>query len=182
MKLLLFCVESNKQKQTDWMYIESLIRHLYVEDKSIVRRAIFMNSRSNYNSRKVQQEIKQYSKCGYSSVTVIYCIDTDHYETDVTQKNELNDIVQYCRSGEFELVWFCHDIEEVMWGRSVSEKEKVALATKFVKSNQYEHIDQEKLRQDRYQKGNSNLVDVLNKYYKPKAKVKFDRYPNKKRS
>ena len=36
MKLLLFCVESNKLKQIDWIYIESLIRHFYIEDRDVV--------------------------------------------------------------------------------------------------------------------------------------------------
>ena len=89
MRLILFCVESNKQKQIDWIYISSLIRWFFDDDKSLVRRPVFMNGRSNYNARKVQKEIAGYSKGGYDSVTVVYCVDTDHYETDRNQKNEL---------------------------------------------------------------------------------------------
>lgn len=62
MKLLLFCVESNKLKQIDWIYIESLIRHFYIEDRDVVRRPVFMNGRSNYASGKVQREIQSYHK------------------------------------------------------------------------------------------------------------------------
>ena len=41
MKLLLFCVESNKLKQIDWIYIESLIRHFFIEDRDVVRQPVF---------------------------------------------------------------------------------------------------------------------------------------------
>jgi len=36
MKLLLFCVESNKQEQIDWIYIESVIKHVFIDDRTIV--------------------------------------------------------------------------------------------------------------------------------------------------
>ena len=126
MKLLLFCVESNKQEQIDWLYIESMVKHMFVENNNIVRRPIFMNSRSRYNSAKVLKEISRYRSTSYESISVIFCVDTDKYEANANQKKEFESIVKYCSANDYDLVWFCHDIEEVCIGHSVSDSEKKA--------------------------------------------------------
>ena len=169
MKLLLFCVESNKQEQIDWLYIESIVKYMFVEDNNIVRRPVFMNSRSRYNSAKVQKEITRYRSTSYESVSVVYCVDTDKYETDTNQKKELENIVKYCATNDYDLVWFCHDIEEVCVGHSVPDSEKKAYATRFVAKEEYKIIDKNKLMNKAYSKGFSNFVTVVSKYLTMKS-------------
>lgn len=164
MKLLLFCVESNKQEQIDWLYIESMIKHMFVLDNNIVRRPVFMNSRTRYNSVKVQKEISRYRNTSYESVSIIYCVDTDKYETNADQKREFENIVKYCSANDYDLVWFCHDIEEVCIGHSVSDSEKKAYATRFVAKEEYRIIDKNKLKKKEYFKGYSNFITVVSKY------------------
>ena len=164
MKLLLFCVESNKQEQIDWIYIESVIKHVFIDERTIVRRPLFMNSRSRYNNPKVLREIKRYQTASYDSVHVIYCVDTDKIETNIDQKKQFEEITKFCSENGFELVWFCHDIEEVFLGYSVSDSEKKASATRFVSNEDYKKISIKKLKRSDYHKGNSNLLTVLEKY------------------
>ncbi len=164
MKLLLFCVESNKLKQIDWIYIESLIRHFYIEDRDVVRRPVFMNGRSNYASGKVQKEIQSNHKKGYTNIHVLFCVDTDHYEMNTDQKTELERIVAFCKSNRYELIWFCHDIEEVLIGRSVPDSEKLAFAKRFANLELYKKIDERKLTKAAYHKGYSNIKTVLDKF------------------
>ena len=164
MKLLLFCVESNKQEQIDWLYIESMIKHMFVMDNNIVRRPVFMNSRTRYNSVKVQKEISRYQSTSYESVSVIYCVDTDKYEIDANQKREFENILKYCADNDYDLVWFCHDIEEVFIGHSVSDSEKKACATRFVAKEEYRIVDKNMLMKKTYSKGFSNFITVVSKY------------------
>ena len=171
MKLMLFCVESNKQKQVDWIYIRSLLRNLFVEDKSITIRPIFMNGRSNYDSNKVRREILSWAKRGYESVTVVLCVDTDYFETKADQKKELEGIGEYCKQNNYEFVWFCHDIEEVLIGHSVADSEKVACATNYERKEQYKTVETKRLTGKKYLKGSSNFISVLEKYYKLKESL-----------
>lgn len=164
MRLLLFCVESNKQERIDWIYIESVIKHVFIDDRTIVRRPLFMNSRSRYNSPKVLGEIKRYQSASYESVSVIYCVDTDRIETNADQKKQFEEISKFCCDNKYELIWFCHDIEEDFVGHSVSDSEKTACATRFVTNEDYKQISVNKLKRSDYHKGNSNLLSVLGKY------------------
>ena len=161
---ILICVESDKKRPVDWLYIESLVKTLFDDDKTVVRRPIYMNSRSNYNSNKVQREILLNKKKGYESVIVVYCIDTDQYEVNANQKKELEAIEKYCTANGYELVWFCHDIEEALIGKSISDSEKYSRAVRFVKKDEIKGLDIERLTKDKYQKGSSNIVKVLSKF------------------
>ena len=164
MRLLLLCVESDKKRPVDWLYIESLVRTLFVDDKTVVRRPIFMNGRSNYNSSKVQREILLCKKRGYESVNVVYCIDTDYYEVDASQKKELESIEKYCGTNGYDLAWFCHDIEEALLRNAVPDSEKYSRAIRFVKNDEIKKASIDKLSKTKYQKGSSNIVAILSKY------------------
>lgn len=68
-----------------------------------------MNGKSNYNSTKVAREIKKMTKDYIIGETVVlYCIDTDAYESNADQAKELDVISSYCRNNGYELIWFCH--------------------------------------------------------------------------
>ena len=161
MKLLLFCVESNNKEQIDWIYIESIIRNMFAEDRNVTIRPLFMNGRSNYNSLKVRRCIERFQTMSYESVKVIYCVDTDRIEVNASQKKEFEGIVDYCNEKNYELIWFCHDIEEVFLGHSVSDSEKRACATKFIVNSGYRTLDIKKLMKTDYHAGWSNIITVI---------------------
>ncbi len=53
----------------------------------------------------------------------------------------LNDVRQYCRSMNYEFVWFCKDIESVYLGRSVEDKQKKKESAIFKAQNGIKHVD-----------------------------------------
>ena len=52
MKLLIVCVESNKNAKTDAAYIEKAIKEYYVINNDVKLSFIFMNSKSEYRKQK----------------------------------------------------------------------------------------------------------------------------------
>ena len=46
-------------------------------------------------------------------IKVFYCIDTDLYESCYDHQKEFEDIKNFCAKNGYELIWFCHDVEEV---------------------------------------------------------------------
>ena len=76
-----------------------------------------MNSKSRYNSKDVVREIaKKEKEFVLGDTHVIYFIDTDQYERNPEHEREWKEISYFCESNGFDLVWFCHDVEEVFWG------------------------------------------------------------------
>ena len=101
---------------------------------------------------------------GYTNIHVLFCVDTDHYEMNTDQKTELERIVSFCKSNQYELIWFCHDIEEVLIGHSVPDSEKLVFAKRFANLELYKKIDERKLTKAAYHKGYSNIKTVLDKF------------------
>lgn len=163
-KQLLFCVEANKDSRSDWVYIEETIKHNFLITPDISIKPIFMNGKTNYNKPKVTREIKsktsQFRKNG--STTVIYCIDTDKYDIDPDRARELDEIQEYCNKHNYELVWFCRDIEEVYWGKHAAHSEKLTLARQFKSTSRIEKIDDYLLKTDSLHRKRSNILSVLN--------------------
>ena len=73
-------------------------------------------------------------------------------------------IVSFCKSNQYELIWFCHDIEEVLIGHSVPDSEKLVFAKRFANMELYKKIDERKLTKAAYHKGYSNIKTVLDKF------------------
>lgn len=95
---------------------------------------------------------------------VIYFIDTDQYEKNPEHERELKEITRYCEDNGIDLVWFCHDVEEVFLGQKVSDSQKVKEANKFRKKKKIEEIQIEKLSSDTRKTYVSNIMNVLDKY------------------
>ena len=162
---MIFCLEANKQSASDYVYIRDTIKRFYNLNNKIKITPIYMNGKSNYNSTKVAREIKRMTKDYIMGETVVlYCIDTDTYESNADQAKELDLISSYCRNNGCELIWFCHDIEEVYVGNKVPNNQKVKIANGFRRSKGIDNILEDRLLSDAKRKGYSNILIVLDKY------------------
>jgi len=165
---LIFCVETNKQADTDWVYIMEAVRFRYKLPPQISLNKIYMETKSRYDSRKVLGEIDKRTKCFNGETKVIYCIDTDAYESNFEQKKEFEAIKQFCEKYKYDLIWFCHDVEEVFLGRRVENSQKKKEAGAFRSSRGIERVRVEKLSAPEVRNKCSNVLKVLDGYLEKK--------------
>ena len=167
---LLFCVETNQKAKTDTIYINETIAHYYRLGTSVKKSFIYLGGKNNYNKpgiiKQINRQIRQYARNGKTQV--IYCIDTDKYDSDPVQRKELDEIASYCRDRGYELIWFCRDVEDVFWGGQIVKDEKVKRAAQFRTSKRINSIPETTLRQGTYTRHYSNILDVLDKYIEKK--------------
>lgn len=166
---LIFCVETNKRADTDSIYINEMIHYLYNIDNKVKISKVYMGSKTKYKSKEIIKEIsnkKEMYKLGDS--IVIYCIDTDQYETNQEHKSDYEKIQKYCDMNNYELIWFCHDIEEVFLGHKVPDSEKVKQAANFKKGDIVNKININMLQESVKRINASNMLNVLDKYLQRK--------------
>lgn len=162
---MILCVETNKKADTDSIYILETIKHWYKLNNQIKINKVYMNAKSKYNAKDVIRDIDKKSKAFTIGETkVIYCIDTDQYERNADHAKELNDINQYCEKNQYDLVWFCHDVEEVFWGQRVSDSQKVQEAAAFRRKRLIEEIQADKLSYNTKHACTSNILNIFDKY------------------
>ena len=162
---MILCVETNKRADTDSIYISEVINHWYSINNQIKISKVYMNTKSKYNSKDVIKEIKTKTEAFTIGETkVIYCIDTDQYEKNADHVKELSDICQYCEVNNYDLIWFCHDVEEVFLGHKASDSQKVQEAAAFRRKKKIEEILVDKLSSGVKRVGVSNILNVLDKY------------------
>ena len=166
---IIFCVEAAKKAETDAIYIKDTIYRFFKIDKSVKLSFVYMNGKTNYASRGVQGKIYQLSKDYKNGQSiVIYCVDLDKYESNPVQAKENENIKEYVTINNNEMVWFCHDIEEVYLGESVDKKTKTEVAVDFKKKGLISKVDPIRLISEKAIKGTSNILIVLNNYLKKK--------------
>lgn len=167
---LILCVETNKRADTDSIYISETIRYWYQLNNRIKISKVYMNTKSRYCSKGVEREIAEKTEAfAIGETRVIYCIDTDQYEKSMEHKKEFRDISRYCEEHHYDLIWFCHDIEEVFLGRKVPDSQKKQEAALFRRKRKIEEIHSEQLSCQTIQTGTSNLLSVLDQYLPRKA-------------
>ena len=166
---IILCVEASKQAQTDAVYIKDTIYRFYDIDRTIKLSFVYMNGKTNYSSKSVQNTINKLSKDYKNGESiVVYCVDLDKYESNPVQEKENNDIKEYVAKNKYEMAWFCHDIEEVYTGKSIDKSQKKDTAIEFKKKKKIVEIDAQKLMAKRRNKGTSNILLVTDKYLKRK--------------
>lgn len=162
---MIFCVETNKQADTDSIYILETIKHWYKLSNQIKISKIYMNTKSRYNSKDVRREIDKKTKDFITGKTsVIYCIDTDQYEKNADHAKELDNISQYCEENHYDLIWFCHDVEEVFLGKKISDSRKVQEAAMFRRKSKIEEIRTDDLSSNAKCACTSNILSILDKH------------------
>lgn len=166
---LIFCVETNKGAETDWVYIDETIKAKYKLSNQISLKKICMETKSKYNSRKVFKEIEEKTRrYTHGKTKVIYCIDTDAYESNYEQKQEFEDVKRFCAINGYDLIWFCHDVEEVFLGKQVENSQKVKEAGAFRNGRKIGNISDARLSAIGLGAKSSNILRVLDKYLERK--------------
>ena len=170
-KQLIFCVESDKNAKTDYIYIKNTIEHFYRDyDRSQIRiEAIYMKGKGNYSKPTIRNRIeelrKQYLAANPDGENVvIYCFDCDSYDSKPEDRDFLISAREYCRENGYRFVWFCRDIEEVYLGKTVSGDNKRKESVAFAKNHAIELVDKNRLKETQYRDKCSNLCAVLEEY------------------
>lgn len=166
---MIFCLETNKRAGTDYIYIKEILSNLYHISNHVKITPIYMGTKTKYRSKDILREIsKKIREYIHGETKVIYCIDTDEYEKVPEDANAFRDIRQFCEKSEYELIWFCHDVEEVFVGHSVSDSQKVKAARAFRNNNDIEKLSQESLSVEELKPCASNILNVLDRYLERK--------------
>lgn len=162
---LILCMETNKKADTDGIYITEVIRHIYQLNNQIKISRVYMDSKNKYNSKSVLHEIKEKTLNYISGETkIIYCIDTDYYEKNMKHASELTQITHFCEQHDYDLIWFCHDVEDVFLGKKISDSQKVQEAGSFRRNEQIKSISHDKLSCNTMRVHTSNILNILDKY------------------
>lgn len=162
---LILCMETNKKAATDDVYIIELIRHVYQLSNQTKISRIYMGTKTKYKAKNVLQEIEAKTKTYISGEThVIYCIDTDDYEKNMEHQTQLHEISRFCKQNGYDLVWFCHDVEDVFLGERIADSRKVSEADAFRRKGRIKELSLDKLSADAQRVHTSNLLNVLDKY------------------
>ena len=168
-KQILMCVETNKQSDTDSVYISCTISHYYEESRKISRKIVHLGSKTKYRDRKIEKEINMYKQGFPGETYVIYCIDTDEYAVKPEDKNLLEEIQEYCSQQDYDLILFNKDIEDVFWGEQCPNTEKVKKAKQFRMNNVIESVNESLLSSTKIIRHQSNILNVLDKHLARKA-------------
>ena len=97
----------------------------------------------------------------------IYISETIKY-LDIEHKKAFDDIGRFCEVNGYEMIWFCHDIEDVYIGKKISDSRKVQEASAYRKKNRIEEMDLAQLSGDIKRAHTSNILCVLDRYYSRK--------------
>lgn len=167
MKLLVLCVETDKEADTDPKYIDKAIRTFYVVNNDISIKYVRMNGKGNYNKKSVTMQIKRHFTGDFDDICVAYCIDIDNLaDSEVVEQNK--SIKEYCDSLNYKYIWFCRDIEEVFLHRRVDKSEKKQESIKFGNLRDLGKATESSLSSKSQNKYKSNLLCVLDTFMERK--------------
>ncbi len=164
-KQILLCVETNKKARTDYLYIVATIKKYYIDDRKIIQRPIFLDSKTKYNAKDKVKEINKAIKEFSGETKVIYFIDVDDYNISAETQTLFDNIKHYCKENEYDFVFFYKDVEDVYLGSSVRDDEKVKRAEEFKRKKLIENVKEENLRSDTFRKHTSNILSILDLYW-----------------
>ena len=170
---LIFVVETNKKCKSDWIYIKETIDCFFnIDPAQIKLSTVYLDGKGKYATKKREIESleAQYSSTSKENRSqTILCLDCDDYDIKFEDQEFLKTVKQYCVDNSMELIWFCKDIESVYIGKTVSDSEKKAEATKFKSKGMIKQVDVRKLSRDTYTINSSNIIKVLEKYLAKKT-------------
>lgn len=168
MKLVVLCVETDKEAQTDTKYIDKTIRQIYVVNNNIKIAYVYMNGKCNYDKKSVIKQIRRQYSGDFDEKHVVYCIDIDNMaDADVIEQN--NKIKVYCDSLNYDFVWFCRDVEEVFLHKRIDKSEKVNEAKRFSRLSDLGKATESSLSANSTTQYKSNLISVLDRFMTRKA-------------
>lgn len=163
--LIIIVLETKNKDGSDYIYFKSILSRFYKErGTGISIKPVFMNGKGNYVNveSKIRELIKQYD----GNYKVIYFFDIDNTNLKYDQKELNNDINEYCKSKNYEVIWYNKTIEDVLIGEVVT-KDKTKIANKFFSTNQINSINEEFLNVNKFElitSKKSNVKYILDKY------------------
>ncbi len=125
MKYIVIGVETKKQAKIDSAYIDKLLKAYYVIDNNVRLEYVYFNGKGAYESLKNSRTLEMIKNTAKSKECyLVCCVDTD--KSDVSPEiRKLNlEIDAFCKKNHYPLVWFCRNIEEVLWQRNISDSAK----------------------------------------------------------
>ncbi len=165
---IIFVVETNKQNESDYIYIRSVLKSWYCimsRNDIKISKPVYMDGKGNYDKKTVCDAIEKKKKeYKNGSSHVIFCFDTDKYDSNQEALEEFKKEKCYCDNNGYDFVWFCHDVEEVFLGKSVAKNEKKEKAREYERNKGIENLDKKALEAKTPSTRRSNLVLILNKY------------------
>lgn len=167
---LIFCIETNQQSDTDFIYINEVIKEFYKLDPHIKISPVYMDGKGNFNTSKIERKIlklkKEYAAAKSESTTyILYCLDCDKYDSNPEDRAFLKNAKQYCASkDDRRFVWFCRDVEDVFLGKQADKKKKRIEAVRFQTRKQIKSFDTALLSGSEFRPHYSNLCLVLDEF------------------
>ena len=137
----------------------------------------YMESKYKYNSKKVQNRINNKLKT-FKNYKVILCVDTDNIDVDQSDAKKVKEIESFCKQNNYDFIWFCRNIEEVFWGVSVEDREKILKAKMFGSKNKIEDSLIKALQSYEIKRNKSNFLIVFDKYLLRKGSREENKYFN----
>lgn len=174
--LAIFIVDADNKSKSDFIYISKYLRHFFTIGKQDVIRSVCLGGKGNYKKNSKKNEIKtivekfKSFKRDDDRVVVFCCVDIDDVSrTGNAHENRVyaKTIQNYCCDKNWEFVWFHETIEEVFWGRRVSDKEKCRVAHSLTEKS-LESLNVYHFKHASYLEcvsGTSNLDIVLGRFF-----------------
>ena len=172
---LLLVTETSGEDKTDVIYINEVIK-CFFDTAGVNVQWITLGGKQHYKDKKIANKIrnlenmfKSYNKNG--KTVTIYFIDTDSIEKEYKLGSFYKNLCDYINEKGYELVWFCKNAENVFLNvepESLSNKAQEAKA--FATNNRINGIDKDKLSKIAIELNCSNILIVLSKYLKKRAK------------
>ena len=167
-KQLIFLVEADSNSKSDWIYVKNTIDRFYMFDYSKDKLSkSFMGGKYKYKTKEkeIQTLIRQFSIGSKDNESyVFYVVDCDDYDSNPRDASFLEEIEDYCNQHNYNLIWFCKDVEQVYINKKVAKKEKKDEAERFAKNRKIQLVDETKLREENYRRNTSNILSVLDRY------------------
>lgn len=182
--LLLFCVEgkanSKKKQASDQIYINQLLDHYFTFQDKWTIRVTEMGVIGAYKNRPVVTRISELTQQFQGPKYICYVIDTDNHSQNYEQRKLKEDIQYYCASKSYYCLIFCSDIETVLLGTSISDKDKTERAKAYANKNEVTTLNSKKLlHPNPTTNGTSNFLYQLYEIIPPEF-INQENYPSKK--
>lgn len=148
--------------KSDYEYLKKILEYLN-QDKKIKIAKVLLNGKTNYNKKNVIKEINKLVKLYISNgeSKIIYVIDTDDINLSSYDKKLFEEIEEYTKANNYELIFFNRNIEEVI-NSSADLRDKHNEARRY-NINKFISLDKKLLKaRSPNIKNTSNILIVIN--------------------
>ena len=160
-KQLIILTETIKNG-SDQKYIDTIIKYFFDTSRDKLS-YVPCKGIGNVLSEKILKRIEYLRKNYDGESHVIICVDTDSRQ-DQDAKRKLEDIEKACVRLNFECIWFCENIEEVVWKEKIEKGHKSKKAERFLMSSKSFNFNSLNLKSTNKTSTNSNFLHVIEKY------------------